>query len=215
MLEVSRRGQRGGTILGFMIGLIVGLGIAVFVAIFVTRAPVPFVNKANKSSDRVVEPKSPAEAPDPNKPMYSKSRPNGTPADGSAPPTAGAPVPAPAPAAPPAAAPVPPQAATVIKPPEVKTPEPRPLDPKAGDATKDDRASYLLQAGAFRSQGDADGMKAKLALLGFEARVLTADVNGQTMFRVRVGPYGQLEDMNRVRAKLAENGIEASVIRQR
>lgn len=203
-----------------MIGLIVGLGIAVFVAIFVTRAPVPFVNKANKSSDRVVEPKSPAEAPDPNKPMYSKSRPNGTPADGTAPPTAASPVPAPAtpPAAtaPPTVTPVPPpQAATVIKPPEVKTPEPRPLDPKAGDATKDDRASYLLQAGAFRSQGDADGMRAKLALLGFEAKVLTADVNGQTMFRVRVGPYPQLEDMNRVRAKLAENGIEASVIRQR
>jgi len=58
-------------------------------------------------------------------------------------------------------------------------------------------------------------MKAKLALIGFEAKVLTAEVNGQTMYRVRIGPYAQLDSMNRARARLAENGIEASVVRQR
>src|SRR5690606_9413322 len=57
---------RGSTLLGFMIGLIAGLSIAVVVAIFVTRAPVPFVNKANRAPERVIEPKSQAEAPDPN-----------------------------------------------------------------------------------------------------------------------------------------------------
>ncbi len=94
--------------------------------------------------------------------------------------------------------------------------------PQAGDPRADaragaaaDRSSYLLQAGAFRSQQDADAMRAKLALLGFEGRVTPAEVNGQTMYRVRVGPYAQLDDMNRVRARLAENGIEASVVRQR
>ena len=58
-------------------------------------------------------------------------------------------------------------------------------------------------------------MKARLALIGFEARVLDAQVNGQTLYRVRVGPYAQLDSMNRARARLAENGIEASVVRQR
>jgi cell division protein FtsN len=58
-------------------------------------------------------------------------------------------------------------------------------------------------------------MRGKLALLGFEAKVLGAEVNGQTLFRVRVGPYAQLDDMNKARARLAENGIEASVVRQR
>ena len=84
----------------------------------------------------------------------------------------------------------------------------------AADAAKAS-SSYLLQAGAFRGQDDADSMRAKLALLGFEARVLPAEVEGRPVYRVRVGPYGQLEDMNRARAKLAENGIEATVIRQR
>lgn len=181
------RRMRGGTLLGFMIGLIVGLSIAVVVAIFVTRAPVPFVNKANRAPERAIEPKSQAEAPDPNAPLYSKSRPGPEPASPAAP--AGSPPVAVAPpTAPPAAAP---------------------------DAKGDDRATYLLQAGAFRSSSEAESMKAKLALIGFEARVLTADVNGQTMYRVRIGPYAQLDAMNRARARLAENGIEASVVRQR
>ena len=90
----------------------------------------------------------------------------------------------------------------------------RPSQPPT-DARPDDRASYLLQAGAFRASSDAEAMKAKLALIGFEARILTADVNGQAMYRVRIGPYAQLDAMNRARARLAENGIEASVVRQR
>jgi len=178
----SRR-MRGGTLLGFMIGLIFGLSIAVVVAMIVTRAPVPFVNKANRPSDKALEPRSQSEAPDPNAPLYSKSRP--------------APEPV-VPAAPPAVAVAPPTAPSVPA-------------PEAGD----DRASYLLQAGAFRSSSEAEAMKAKLALIGFEAKVLTAEVNGHTMYRVRIGPYAALDTMNRARARLAENGIEASVVRQR
>lgn len=190
-----QRWQFGGTILGFMAGLIFGLGIAVFVAIFVTRAPVPFVNKLGKSSERVIEPKSAAEAPDPNKPLFSKGRPAPASAEPAAP-----------------SAPVLPPVATA-KPPEGPAPiESRTTDPKADDK---DRTTYLLQAGAFRSQDDADGMKVKLALLGFEARILSAEVNGQTLYRVRVGPYAQLDDMNKARGKLAENGVEASVVRNR
>ena len=44
--------------LGFMAGLVVGLAIAVVVAIFVTRAPVPFLNKAKRSADRLEAPPS-------------------------------------------------------------------------------------------------------------------------------------------------------------
>jgi cell division protein FtsN len=183
---------RGSTLLGFMIGLIAGLSIAVVVAMFVTRAPVPFVNKANRAPERVIEPKSQAEAPDPNAPLYSKARPAQEPAS----PAPGGTGPAVA-VAPPAAA-----------------PSASPSQPPA-DGRSDDRASYLLQAGAFRSSSDAEAMKAKLALIGFEARILAADVNGQAMYRVRIGPYAQLDAMNRARARLAENGVEASVVRQR
>lgn len=189
VLTAKPQRMRGGTLLGFMIGLILGLSIAVVVAMFVTRAPVPFVNKGNRAPERVIEPRSQSEAPDPNAPLHSKARPGQEPAAPAAPITASPPVAAPSPgAAPPATAP---------------------------EAKADDRASYLLQAGAFRSSSDADAMKAKLALIGFEARVLTAEVNGQAMYRVRIGPYAQLDTMNRARARLAENGVEASVVRQR
>lgn len=94
----------------------------------------------------------------------------------------------------------------------------RPADPPSAAAlpiTPEPMAGYVLQAGAFRARDDADGMRVKLALLGFEARVLPAEVNGQTVYRVRIGPYAQADEMNRMRARLAENGIEATVIRQR
>lgn len=184
--------MRGGTLLGFLVGLVFGLSLAVIVAVVVTRAPVPFMHKTNRPSDRLLEPKSQAEAPDPNAPLRSKARPaEGAPA---------APV---APAAPPVAM------APASAPPAAPAAPASPGEPKA-DAT-----SYLLQAGAFRSSSEAEGMKAKLALIGFEARVVDAEVNGQTMYRVRIGPYAQLDAMNRARARLAENGIEASVVRQR
>lgn len=209
----ARSHERGGTILGFMAGLIFGLSVAVFVAIFVTRAPVPFVNRVGKTSERVVEPKSAAEAPDPNKPLYSKSR-NSTSTGGADTANSGSVIGGilnnpenkaaarPAQPAPVAAAPA-----------SVPLPAPAP-DAKA-EPPKDEKVSYTLQAGAFKSQDDADNMKARLALVGYEARILTAEVNGQTLYRVRVGPYVGLEDMNKVRVKLAESGIEASVIRQK
>ena len=48
---------------------------------------------------------------------------------------------------------------------------------------------YFYQVGAFNSDKDADNTKAKLALLGFEAVVLTAPLqNNEVVHKVRVGP---------------------------
>jgi cell division protein FtsN len=133
-----------------------------------------------------------------------------TPAAPTAPAAPAAPVAAPTtPASQPAPAPAMPSAAKG---------DARPADPPSAAAlpiTPEPMAGYVLQAGAFRARDDADGMRVKLALLGFEARVLPAEVNGQTVYRVRIGPYAQADEMNRMRARLAENGIEATVIRQR
>ncbi len=219
------RAVRGGTLVGLAIGLVVGMAIAVFVAVLVTRSPVPFVDKIGRGSDRLVEPpKTDAEVPDPNKPLYAKNRP--------AVPVETAPPPAREeglsilerlfgrrPSAPePEESRVPAEQASVkgdAKPSDAPgAVEARPA-PDARGADASERVAYLLQAGAFRSQEDADSMRGKLALLGFEAKVLGAEVNGQRLFRVRVGPYAQLDEMNKARARLAENGIEASVVRQR
>jgi cell division protein FtsN len=87
--------------------------------------------------------------------------------------------------------------------------------PQAALAGTERGATYLLQAGAFRGPEDADAMKLRLALMGLEAQIVTAEVSGTTLYRVRVGPYAGLDAMTKARTRLAENGVEATVLRQR
>ncbi|SRR5579864_703997 len=74
--------------------------------------------------------------------------------------------------------------------------------------------SYLLQAGAFPNPADADNLKAKLAMLGLEASVEPADLAEKGIwYRVRLGPYTQVDEINRIRQQLAQNGVNASLVR--
>ena len=73
--------------------------------------------------------------------------------------------------------------------------------------------AYLIQVGAFRAIEDAEQMRARMAILGFEARVSNTEKDGQTLHRVRLGPYGSLEDLNKARVRVLENGIDSAVIR--
>jgi len=76
------------------------------------------------------------------------------------------------------------------------------------------KENYLIQAGAFQSPADADSLKARLALLGLEASVEPAHLPDKgTLYRVRLGPYQQLDEINRVRATLSQNGVDASLVR--
>jgi len=74
--------------------------------------------------------------------------------------------------------------------------------------------TYLLQAGSFRNRKQAEQLRAKLALLGLETSVQTVSVdNRQTWHRVRVGPFSNLQELNRARALLQKNGVDAILIR--
>jgi cell division protein FtsN len=74
--------------------------------------------------------------------------------------------------------------------------------------------SYVLQAGAFQNAADADNLKAKIAFAGFEATVKPVNVPDKgTLFRVRLGPYKGIDEVNRVKAALSQNGISASAIK--
>ena len=74
--------------------------------------------------------------------------------------------------------------------------------------------SFLLQAGSFQNPADADNLKARLALIGVEASVEPIDLPEKgTWYRVRVGPYSKMDELNRVRQALAQNGIEASLVK--
>ncbi|NBT77514.1 MAG: SPOR domain-containing protein [Betaproteobacteria bacterium] len=267
------RRSRGGTFAGLLAGILIGLGTALSVAIFVTKAPVPFLNKATRAPERALDPKTPEAAPDPNKPLFSRNRadpsaaappepsilfpgpdrnaPTSTerqasepevetnPSPGASsgtsvrppvtsassaqmPPTVLAPSAqalSPAPNAP-ARVSVPAQGAAPMPPSVAAAPASVPAQaaapaPSASGSSGASGEGYVLQAGAFRTVEDAEAMRGRLALLGFEARVIGSEVNGFAVQRVRIGPFARMDDMTRARTKLTESGIEVSVVRVR
>jgi cell division protein FtsN len=182
-----RRG--GGLMVGIFIGVLLGLGIAVGVAWYMNRAPVPFLNKV-KPPEKTVTPA----LPEP-----------GAPASGTALP--------------------PPAAQTLDKPrfdfykilpgteepvseQQIRQAEKAPATVETGKVT------FFLQAGSFQNGADAENLKARLALIGVEASLQSADVGEKGIWhRVRIGPYARIEDTSKVRQMLAQTGIEATVIK--
>jgi cell division protein FtsN len=78
---------------------------------------------------------------------------------------------------------------------------------KAGDR-------FWLQAGAFASEADAENLKARLALSGWEATMQSVTQADKTIrYRIRLGPYDNAEELNRVKAELGSRGFDAAVIK--
>lgn len=76
-----------------------------------------------------------------------------------------------------------------------------------------DSVRYLIQAGAFRSSADAEALKARIALTGEVARVESAQIDGGTIYRVRLGPYPNAGSLARAKQALGSHGIDAVAIR--
>jgi cell division protein FtsN len=76
-----------------------------------------------------------------------------------------------------------------------------------------DGARYLLQAGSFSAHGDAEALKARIALLGLSARVEEGTANGKTVYRVRMGPYATATELAEAKQKLGNGGLPALAIR--
>ncbi len=66
----------------------------------------------------------------------------------------------------------------------------------------------MLQVGSFQSPADADSLKARLALLGLEARIQTAELNNGTWHRVQLGPFASNTKLSRAKNLLIENKID-------
>lgn len=74
--------------------------------------------------------------------------------------------------------------------------------------------SYFIQIGAFAKEDDANNLKTKLALVGFEALVQTADIpNKGIMHRVRIGPLNDLAKINQISRDLETNGFKPNLIK--
>ena len=81
--------------------------------------------------------------------------------------------------------------------------------------SKESKTPLFLQAGSFSTPHDADNQKAKLAFMGVEAVVQQVMVQDRTYYRVRVGPYTRIDELNKVRAELARNGVESQLVKSK
>ncbi|MEN9770513.1 MAG: hypothetical protein RLZZ180_2143 [Pseudomonadota bacterium] len=232
--------QRGGTFLGFVIGAVFGLALALGVAIYITKVPIPFMNKnqprpaeggaaeAQKNKDWDPNAALPGRVPPKPQPSASETtepisagaptaesrdplgdlarsrseaaRPPAAADAPKAPPAAKAAGALPAPAAPPA----PPA------PPTPPTPKAAAAEP-AAPAT--DPLQYFVQAGAFRAVEEAEQMRARLSLMGLQARVSEREQAGRVVFRVRLGPFDRREDAEKTGERLEAAGITAALVR--
>jgi cell division protein FtsN len=202
MLTLLKK-QAGGTLLGIIIGLVIGLGIAVVVAMTINKTPVPLMDRGAKNGKPAELSASPND--DPNKPMYGSKDAVREAAKEFAPEATPAPTAAPATPAP--------QGKPVSAAPQAQAPEAKADAKTADSAASDGKWIYYLQAGAYRNQADAEAAKARLALQGFEASVMEHPSDGGSLYRVRIGPFDQVEAMNQVRSKLTGNGMDVAVVR--
>ena len=225
--------QRGSVILGIIIGVVLGLGVALAVAVYVTKVPVPFLNKAGGRTaeqdaaevrkNRDWEPNAPLYGKNPAKPL--------PPAPGMIapppppPPAAAMPIPAPPVVIGPALDP-PARAATgSASAGRSSSPVPPAVAGRSGSDPLGDLAVarsgnpgadpflYFVQAGAFRSSEDAEAQRAKLSLLGVEAKVTEREQSGRQVYRVRVGPFDKKDDADRNKDKLEAGGVETALVR--
>ena len=94
-----------------------------------------------------------------------------------------------------------------IPPPQKPLPQPKEPAKKPAPAAG---PRYVVQAGAFSKQADAERVKASLALLGLRARVELGKKGDKTFHRVRIGPY---RDPAQVQALLRDNNIQSILIK--
>jgi len=194
-MTATRKSSGGGFLLGIFVGLLIGLAISLGVAFYLNRTPVPFT-VAKPKDEKAPAGKAPAIA----------GLPQGTPA-----------------AAAPGAADKPKFDFYKILPGAEETVSEKELrerlraaksqPPGQQEASKD---VYFIQAGSFQNPADADNQKARLAILGFDSSVEPANLPDKgTWYRVRLGPYKRVEEINKVRQQLAQNGIDASLVKMK
>lgn len=200
------KSQRGGFAMGLIVGLLIGLALALAVALYVTKVPVPFVNKVpQRTAEQDAAEQEKNRNWDPNAGLSHK--PGARPPVASSAPTAAVPTPAPA-VAPPVAAATPASAAR---------------DPAAILAAREgapvkptpaaDPFNYFVQAGAFAKPEDAEQQRARLAMMGYEAKVTEREQSGRTIYRVRIGPFPAKDAADGAKDKLAAAGVDSALVR--
>ena len=204
--SAPRSYELGGTLLGVFIGLVLGIALAATVGLYVTGGWKAYQQQiaGNRDSRDVREPVKTAKA-DADKPRFDfyKILPGGE-----------EPKSAPKPA--------PPDRALADKAAARASPDQQapPDKGKAGEAVAsiDPGAKaperFWLQAGSFTTEADAENLRARLAMAGWEAQMQQGQLADKaTRYRVRLGPYDNVTELNRVKGELARRGFDVAVIR--
>ncbi len=85
-----------------------------------------------------------------------------------------------------------------------------PAAPERGPAAQE---RFWLQAGSFSTEADAENLKARLALAGWEAAVQQGTLADKSVrYRVRLGPYDNTDELNRIKGELGKRGFDVAVI---
>ena len=78
------------------------------------------------------------------------------------------------------------------------------------------KAQYILQAGSFRDEQQADRLKAGLALLGIESTIEPVKISNSGLWhRVRVGPFSNLSEIDKVRSRMRANNIDPILLTEK
>jgi cell division protein FtsN len=183
-----RGGRRNGSslLVGILIGLVLGLGVALGVAWYINKMPNPFVSRPT-APPRTDGPKA--------APSAAQRSGNATAKTEEAKPRF--------------------DFYKILPGAEEPAPEKQAKDAQKG-STAGGTETFMLQAGAFQNAPDADNLKARLALLGIEATIETTTVPEKgVLHRVRIGPYTSVEELNRTRDTLKQNGVPTTLIKLR
>lgn len=230
------RKSGGGTLLGLFIGLVIGVIAVAGVVWYINKAPLPFTTTGQQPklsppiATKPVAPTAPEVPPVASAPVALPGKPGDPvpekprfdfykilPGNAEA-----IPDPKPEEAKPVVSKPGETKAITTA-PGEAKPADAKPVESKAvaskpteGKVNKDNtlKEPIYLQAGSFASASEADNQKARLALLGAEARIQQVMLQDKVWYRVRIGPYHKMDDVTHLRADLARQGIEANVVRK-
>jgi cell division protein FtsN len=90
------------------------------------------------------------------------------------------------------------------------------VDLPSRDTKSTAKEFFYLQVGSFQNAPEADNLKAQVALIGLQATIQTiSSAERGVLHRVRLGPFGNVDDVNRNREILKKNGIEATLIKGR
>ncbi len=239
-MNPERGGTLLGFIIGALLGLGIALAVAVYVTKVpvpfmskgLPRGSDSDAAEAKKNRDW--NPNAPLAGKNPAKPAPA---PAGEPAPAPAPEAAPEPEPPLASTVPDPTGAAPERAQAAVKPPKpavvasvapppaaVRPARPAPSADPLGDLARarseapspsstSDPFSYFIQAGAFRTTEDAEQQRARLLLLGMQARVTEREQAGRTVYRVRVGPFDKKDDADRVKDRLDNNSIETALVR--